>query len=294
MPHREPTVIFHVGAVPSASWLVQQCLLRNADLWRARRTFGLPNEVLTADLGKGQTVVANPSAFAETLRRTFTDPDIDVVVASRELLGPAFGGPPGSGLHADADAAILALAEATREYRRAIVLSVCPQAQLVEAHFDRALASPRSADPVEWLTSVDLENLSWLPLHRKLTAAFGSEAVHVHDFRRTDAGHVAFLRNVVSAADLVLPSAVADKTPRPKLRLSDTGLRLATAARPHLRSTQERTELLTFLQWNFSELEGPPGTVLSAEQRRALQERYDSEFDLLLARAAVHAEDGAR
>ena len=294
MPRREPTVVFHVGAVPTASWLVQQCLQRNVDLWRRSRTYGLPKATVADQIGSGDPLVADPDTFAGTLQDAFADEDIDVVIGSRDLLGPAFGGPPGSGLHAESDSAILALAKATRPYRRTVVLSVCPQAQLLEMHYDQAITDRRAAGVDEWLASLDLENLSWLPLRHKLTEAFGSDAVIVHDLRRTDQGHVAFLRDVLAAADLELPDAVAEKTPPPRLRLSDTGIRLATAANLHLASDKERGDLRTFLRRNFSELDGPPGTVLSVLQSDALHERYDSEFGLQQATAAADAGDGGR
>jgi hypothetical protein len=278
----EPIVVLHVGAVPTASWLVHDCLTRHAEQWRMRRTRGLADAALAPGLGPGDTVVADAPALAATLRDAFADQDIDVVAGSGELLGPAFGGPPGSGVHAEAEASIMALAEATRPYRRVVLLSVCPQAQLLELHHARSVAEGSTADIDQWLGSVDLDNLSWLPLHHKLTTAFGSDAVTVHDFRRTDQGHVDFLRDVFAAGELELPEAVAAQTPPPELRLSGTGVRLATAANRHLASDRERADLLTYLKWNFSELDGPPGGLLSRARTDALHERYDSELEMLL------------
>jgi hypothetical protein len=294
MPRRKPTVVFHVGAAPTACRLVEQCLLRNVELWRRSRVYGLPEQTLARDIGSGDALVADPDAFAGTLRDAWAGHDIDVIAGSCDLLGPAFGGPPGSGLHAEADAAILALAEATRPYQRAIVLSVCPQAQLLEMHYERAIAAGGTACLDEWLASVDFDNVSWLPLHRKLTAAFGSHAVTLHDFRCTDQGQVDFLRDVFAAADLELPDAVAARTPPSALRFSDTGVNLLTAANPHLSSDRERADLVTFLRWNFSELDGPPGVVLPAAAGNALHERYDSELGLLLATVAAAQGNGER
>lgn len=293
MPRREPTVVLHVGAVPTASWLVRQCLWRTGEGWRPR-TYGLPNQTMARDIGSGDALVADPDAFAGTLRQAFAEHETDVVVGSRDLLGPAFGGPPGSGLHAEADAAILALAEATRPYRRAILLSVCPQAQLLEMHYAQAIAAGGASGRDDWLASVDLENLSWLPLHDKLTAAFGRDELIVHDFRRTEHGHVGFLRDVFAAADLELPDAIARQTPPPRLRLSETGVRLVTAANPHLVSAKERAELGGFLLRNFTELDGPPGTVLTDVQRSALHERYDQELGRLDATASVGRAGGGQ
>jgi hypothetical protein len=287
MPRPEPIVVLHVGAVPTASWVVQQSLLRNVDHLRQNCTRGLTDATPDSDIETGEILVADPIELNATLRDAFADPDVDVVVGSGEWLGPAFGGPAGSGVHAEADASILALAEATRPYRRAIVMSVCPQAQFLELHYERTLAAGSSTDIDQWVSSVGIDNLSWLPLHRKLTEAFGSKTVSVHDFRRTDQGHLAFLRDVFAAADLDLLHVTEDLTPQPELRLSETGVRLMQAANPYLASDTERADLNTFLKWKFSELDGPPGGLLSLMHTEALRERYNGEHRLLLAGASA-------
>ena len=277
MPMREPTVVFHVGAVPSASRVVQQSLTRHGDTWRRSRAHVLATATLARDLG-WRDEVPSPAAFARTLQAVLAGEDVDVVIGARDLLGPAFTGPPGSSLHANADAAIEALAEATRSYRRVIVLSMCPQEQLLEAHYERALATQLAASSQDWVARLDLESLSWLPLHAKLTAAFGDTAVTVHNFAGTEQGHVDLLRAVLAAADLELPDTVAVRTPPPRLRLSDTGVSLAVTAQPYLAGNKERADLATFLRWNFSELDGPRAPVLSLEQSTALQRRYGDEL----------------
>ena len=280
MSRRDPTIVLHVGAVPTASRLLQQCLTRNSAVWPPNvRT--LPDATLRRDVGSGQALVANPEGFAGTVSEAFDEPGVDVVVGSLSLLGRAFGGPPGAGLHANADAPLQALAEVTRPYRRVIVLSVCPQAELIELRFDEALRGGSKVRVGAWLASLDLDSLSWLPLHDKLTAAFGSANVLVHCFQRTQRGRVDFLREALGAAGLQLPDAVAKKTPQPGLRLSETGVGLALAADPHLASDQQRADLHSFLLRRFSELEGPPGTVLTDDQRSFLHRRYHSELAAL-------------
>jgi hypothetical protein len=291
MPRREPTVVLHVGAVPTASWLIQRCLTGRRAAWPPN-TYTLSAAALRRDIGSGQALVADPAGFSRTLRDAFREPHIDVVVGSRPLLGRAFGGPPGSGLHAEADETIQALADVTSPYRRVIVLSVCPQAQLLEMRFEEAVAGAGTLRLDTWLDSVDLENLSWLPLHAKLTAAFGTEGVVVHHLRRTQGGRVDFLRNVLAAAGLQPSDAQARRTPAPNPRLSQTGLRLAIAADEHLVSNQQRADLRTFLLRHFSELDGPPATVLTDDARHALHQRYDSELETLDPAAPVSVGSG--
>jgi hypothetical protein len=280
MARRDPTIVLHVGAVPAASRLMQQCLTPDSSVWPAN-IHTLPDATLRRDIGSGQTLVANPEGFAGTLRETFDAPGIDVIIGTHPMLGPAFGGPPGTGLHAEADAALQALAEVTAPYRRVIVLSVCPQAQLIEMGFEEVVRRGRDVHLGAWLASLDLDNLSWLPLLDRLTAAFGRPDVIVHDFDRTVPGRVDFLRAALGAADLRLPEAVAEKTAPPSLRLSETGVRLALAADAHLATDRQRAELRSFLLRRFSELEGPPGSVLTHDQRSRLQQRYDSELSTL-------------
>lgn len=283
MPRRVRKVLFHVGAVPTASWLVQRSLAYDLEFWRTGHAYGLPNAVVARDIGRGNALVKQPDLFAATLHATFADSDVDVVIGSRELLGPSFGGPSGSGLYADAEAAIVALAEATRPYRCMIALTVCPQAQLLDMLFERELNAGRARGIGDWLSSVDLHNLSWLPLLHRLTSSFGKDGVTVHQFEATDSGYVSFLRHFFAQASLELGEEAVARTPPRKPRLSDKGLRLASAAGPLLASGHERADLLSFLQGRFSELDGPSGSVLTREQRDALHERYGDELDLLLA-----------
>jgi hypothetical protein len=291
MPGREPTIVLHVGAVPTASWLIQRCLTGKRAAWPPN-THPLSAAILRRDIGSGQPLVADPEGFSRTLRQAFSEPGIDVVIGSRPMLGRAFGGPSGSGLHAEADDTIQALADATRPYRRVIILSVCPQVQLLEMHLEEAIAGTGATRLDTWLDSVDLDNLSWLPVHDKLTTALGSESVIVHSFRRTQKGRVDFLRDFLAAGGLQLPDAEAKRTPAPNPRLSQTGWRLAIAADAHLVSNKQRADLRTFLLRNFSELDGPVGAVLTDDQRSALHQRYDSELEALAVSAPVGVDGG--
>jgi hypothetical protein len=280
MPRREQTVVLHVGVVPGASRLIQRCLASNSAQWPPRAHV-LTNAVLQRDLGSGPALVSNPENFAATLRRAFDQRDVEVVIGSRSVLGRALGGSSGAGLFPEAGSAIQAMAEATRGYRCVIVLSICPQAQFIEMRFQE-MASGRGTTPISvWLSLIEDGNLSWLPLHDKLTAAFGSEHLVVHNFRPTEGGRIDFLRDTLAAAGLQLPEAVAKKSLPPSLRLSETGVRLAIVADEHLHTENQRADFHAFLSQQFSELDGPPGSVLTADQEKALHQRYDGELEIL-------------
>jgi hypothetical protein len=138
-------------------------------------------------------------------------------------------------------------------------------------------------------------------LHDKLSAAFADSEVIVHDFAATAQGHEDLVRAVLAAADLELPDTSAGRIPPPRLRLSDTGVSLAVAAHPILTEKRERTDLGSFLQWHFSELDGPRAPLLSSQQSAALHNNYEHELTLLARRGfgagdrvARAAREGAR
>lgn len=291
MPESEHLLVFHVGAAPTASWVVHQCLEKNAKAWQERGIRCLPNKVLTDDIGSGEPLIDDPSRLSEVLRAAFDHPDTTVVAGSREVLGAPFGGAAGAGLHAAAKPAIEALAEATKGVaRRKIVLSVCPPEQFVELHFSRTIAAGGTDSLDTWLARIDLDDLSWLPLHAALAGVFGPDAVEVVEFSPTDAGHVRWLQRFFAVAGVELPDAIAANTPAPAGRLSAKGLRLAVAANPWLASGPERSTLRTFLQRHFSEFDGPTAEFLTPGQRSAARERYDAE----LVRMTVATEVGQR
>ncbi len=287
MPDSARRFVFHVGAVPTASWVTQQCLERYAKIWRERGIYCLPNEVLASDIGSGDQLTDDPTRLSDVLRAAFDHSDIAVVAGSREVLGAPFGGPAGAGLHADATPAIEALDKATTGVGRTIVLSVCPPDRLIELHFGRAIAAGGSDSLAEWLGRVDLDNLSWLPLHNTLCAVFGGEAIEVIEFQPTDVGHVRWLEEFFALAGVDVPDAIAARAPSAAVALSEKGLRLAVAANSHLASHRERATLLRFLQRHFSEFDGPAPQFMPPSTRAAARERYDTELDQMAAAAEV-------
>ncbi|MGH8963185.1 MAG: hypothetical protein ACRDWT_18675 [Jatrophihabitantaceae bacterium] len=286
----EKSLVFHVGAAPTASWRLQRCLVRNGESLRAGGLQYVANDVLAGGIG---ALIEDPEPLASVLDQALHAPELEVLVASQEgTLGHPFdrSGGDGGGLFADAGPALDALAELTRSYRRTIVLSVCPQPEFLESYFRRMINAGDWAAFDAWLDGVDLDELSWLPVHEKLVGAFGADDVRVIDYRDIEQDEAGFLRNFFALVGRDLPITAVD-LPESRPGLSAKGLRVALAGAPYLTGSGQRGRLHEFVLRNFSELDYPRPSLLSGERRAALKDRYGDEYERLVAHGATT--DGA-
>jgi hypothetical protein len=120
-------------------------------------------------------------------------------------------------------------------------------------------------------------------VREQLADAFGSENVHVREYRPTEASQAAFLRDFFALAGTRLPDAAVDAAPLRRLGVSEKGLRLMRAANPLLPSPTQRRNLHTYLLRHFSDVDYPRPALLTSEQHAVLAERYGPEYEQLIA-----------
>jgi hypothetical protein len=174
----DKTLVFHVGAVPTASWQVQRRLAAHERTLLQQSVRYLSADVLADRVGSGGRLVDDPDGFAGAVDEALTSSATDVLVASHEgTLGRPFGDDPGRGLFPTAAPALAALAQATHQYRRLIVLSLCPPEDFVESYYLRLINTGRWVSFDDWLETVDLDDLSWTPLYETLADVFGADSV---------------------------------------------------------------------------------------------------------------------
>lgn len=277
-----PAVAYHVGAHKTGTSLVQAFLrARRPELAEQGADFVTRGGM--ADLFQwGRRLVRDPGPLAERIARTAQDPAYRLLILSHEntLDRPFVPGRPG--LYPRAAEIAEALRPVLAGFDHRIVLSVRPQAEFVESYYLQTIHEGGHQTFERWLGRIDLDALSWQPLVRTLGDAFGPDRVRVVDFRLIKQGQHAFLDHFLEVVDPGL-RLDTDYDTIANASLSEKGLQMALGANPHLKNSQERGQLRVFLRNHFSNQRYPRPVLLSDEQRRALQDRYDAEYEQLVA-----------
>lgn len=282
MSSRDKRFVLHVGAHVTGVRHVQKYLRENVDLLGTRRVHYVQRELMGKYVGWGPKVVDDPEQFGQVVRRALRSPETDVVLASHEnTIGHPFVEDIG-GLYPSALPTFETLADLTKPYRCTIVLGVRPQADFLEAYYLQ-MVNAGELDPFDsWLSRLDLDDISWMPLHEQLVATFGADAVRVLDHRRVDSDQATYVREFFRIIDLDLPTEV-HAAPARSVGHSEKSLRVALAANRYLRAADERASMRTFLHRHFSDRNYPPARLLTDGQRASLNDRYGDEYERLVA-----------
>ena len=273
--------VCHVGAHVTGARQVQRYLRENADRLGWQGLHYVPRERMSQYVGWGPKVVVDPDRFAQEFGRASRSPGIKGLLASHEnTIGRPFA-EGGGGLYADAQPTLEALAELAKPFRCTVVLSVRPQAEFLESYYLQTINEGGSDTFDTWLGKLNLDDISWLPLHEQLVGAFGVHSVRVLDFAKVGSDPVAHVREFFRLIDLDLPTLHV--SPVRSSWHSEKGLRVALAANPYLRTSDERASLRTFVQKNFSDRGYPRAKLFGDEQRASLNDRYGDEYERLVA-----------
>jgi hypothetical protein len=282
----DPRFVCHVGAHVTGARQLQLYLRENADRLASQGLHCVPRQLMQRVVGWGPKLVADPDRFAEELRSAARSPGIDGVLASHEdTIGRPLAGV-GGGLYAGAAPTLQALAEVSRPFRCTVVLAVRPQADFLESYYLQTVRAGEWRTFDDWLGELDLDDISWLPLHERLVEAFGVDAVRVLDFAAVEPDPVAQVRTFLRLIDVDVPIDLeVSRVDNP--RTSEKALSMALAANPYVRSADERLGLRTFLRKHFSGRDYPLATLLTDEQRSALNQRYGDEYRRLVGTQPV-------
>jgi hypothetical protein len=290
MPSPDQRLMLHVGAHVAGARQVQRYLRESVDQLKSQGLASFPVEVMAERIGWGGRLVDGPDRFARAIREALQAPGVRGVLGSHEnTLGRPFDGE-GRGLYAGARPALTALAGASEPYPCTVVLSVRPQADFLESYYAQTVNEGSSHTFDDWLGALDLDDLSWLPLHKLLVETFGVDGVRVLDYERFGGDPVAHVREFFRLMDVALP-AHPEVTPVGISHYSEKGLRVTLAANPHLRTYDERAGLRAFVRKNFSTRKHPTARLLTDDQRAWLNTRYAHEYLQLLAGQPIGGAD---
>ncbi|HEY2879986.1 hypothetical protein [Nocardioides sp.] len=278
--------VCHVGAHVTGARQVQRYLRDNVDQLERQGLHCVPRALMGKLVGWGPKLVADPDRFAQELGSAWRSPGIDGVLVSHEnTIGRPFGDG-GGGLYAGALPTLEALAGVSEPAQRTVVLSVRPQADFLESYYLQTISEGAWHTFDDWLGALDLDDISWMPLHEQLIATFGVDAVRVLDFAEVGSDPVAHVREFFRLIGVDLPADL-HVSPVHHPRPSEKGMRMVLAANPYVRTTDERMGLRAFLQKNFSDRDYPSPTLLTVEQRAELNDRYGDEYRRLVAAQPV-------
>jgi hypothetical protein len=283
---RAQTVAFHVGAHKTGTSLIQR-FMRAHQVQLLRHRIQYLNRSDTDELvGWGAIVRDSPELLAGDLRRRFRRPWLTTVIASHEnTVGRPFVRR-APHLYPRAASRIDALARVLEPYEAKIVLSIRPQAGFLESYYLQTVHQGSHLPFRRWLKGIDLDALSWQPLVDQLVAAFGADRVEILDFRRLGLGQESYLQDFFALIDADLQLDTAYEPVR-NPSISQKGLRIALAANRHLDTDAERKAMRVFLQERFSNLDYPRPVLLTEAQRESVGQRYDGEYEALVAGSAI-------
>ncbi len=282
---QDKVTAIHVGAHKTGTSVFQQYLRENPKLLRRKRVLVLRRAELRDYAGWGDRLIADPGPLAARVEEFRRNPWFTTMIGSYEnLVGRPFARRGKSGLYPQAAANMAGLAAALANSRAKVIVSIRPQADFVESYYLQSVHEGGVKTFAQWVRRIDLDALSWTPIVDACRAAFGPDGVEVVDFRLIRQGQESYIERLLQSMDARLDWPVTHTSTR-NLSVSERGLRMALDANPHVRG-EDRSAVRRFLQEHFSNADFPRPLLFTDEQRRALRDRYDAEYDALVGRPA--------
>jgi hypothetical protein len=278
------TAVFHIGAHKTGTSVVQAYLDAKKEDLGAERLLVLTRKEMSAYVGYGHRLVADPTALIERVTEWREGDEFDALFGSYENLMGGVVLPDQPGLYPSARLNVSALASAVRDCRLKVIISIRPQHELLESAYLQTVHQGGHESFGEWLGRIDLDAISWVPLVEFLHETLGEDNVTVIDFRTISDGQSAYIRQFLRAVDEKFDGPV-DSSLIKNRSVSDKGLALALAANRHLMTDWQRRGMRKFLQKHFSNVDYPRPELLSTDQQHRLIDRYGSEYDRLTAGA---------
>lgn len=271
------TVVFHAGAHKTGTSLLQKYMRDNRRRLQMRGIYYLARSDMNDLVGWGGPLVEHPEHLEERISEILGHVMYQTLVTSHEN---TFGRPLAAGgahLYPRAEPMVEALGRVLAPYRAKVFLYVRPQVDFVESYYLQLIHQGNTFTFAEWIDSLDLDRLSWVPLVDMLTETFGAEGVEIIDFGEIRLGQNEFIerffRRIGPGYDFQV-----DYKPRRNPSVGDKGLSLALAANPHLSTGDEKKAMRVFLQKHFSNVDYPRPALFSEVQRHALAYRYGDEY----------------
>ncbi len=278
------SVIAHVGAHKTGTSLIQKFMRDKPDQIAPFGIDPISRSDTNTLIGWGHALLDTPSLLADRLAAETGAGDARYVVLSHENTLGRPHRPSGAHLYPEAKDRVAALAGILDRFDFRVVFYLRPQASFLESYYLQLLQQGEFFTFDTWLDRVDFDLLSWRPVVEMLWSTFGEDRVAIGDFEEIRQGQEEFLRGFfrrINPAIDIHPEYTAKRN----LSISDKGMRIAMAANPFLRSTEERKSMRDFLQKHFSNAKYPRPVLFSEEQHRRLSERYGAEYRELLGGA---------
>lgn len=296
-------VILHLGAHKTGTSVLQKYMRDRPSEMAAYRASMISRTDTNHLIAWGSAVMEKPELLREAviaasqqhlpsvrlkrfpvLRRFGGGPPRTVIVSHENSLGRPVD-PDGDSLYPFAEDCANALKASVGSLKPRAVFYIRSQEQFLESYYLQTVHQGSTLRFRQWLESVDLDAVSWVPVIEKLAAAFGDDHVVVRDFAEIKQGQNQFIENFLRICDPSLNPSVHYGASR-NLSVSARGLELALATNPYLESAAERKASRVFLQANFNNSTGARPELFTEQEKAELRQHYSAENQELVVRFA--------
>jgi hypothetical protein len=274
-------VIAHLGAHKTGTSLIQKFMRDKPEQIVPFSIDAISRTDTNTLIGWGHALLDTPDLLTERLAAEVATGARYVILSHENTLGRPHRAP-GKHLYPEAEPRIASLARILRPHEAKVIFYLRPQASFLESYYLQLIQQGETFTFEVWLDRVDFSLVSWRPLVEMLRSGFGPDRVVIADFEEIRAGQEEFLRRFFQRIDPAI-DIHPDYGAHRNLSISEKGLRIALAANPFLRTTDEKKAMRDFLQRHFNNAKYPRPVLFTEEQRRDLAERYDAEYRALLA-----------
>ena len=271
------TVVFHAGAHKTGTSLLQKYMRDNRRRLQMRGIYYLARSEMNDLVGWGRSLVEHPEELEARISGILGHLMYHTLVTSHENTLGRPAAPGGAHLYPRAAPMVETLGRLLAPYRAKVFIYVRPQVEFLESYYLQLIHQGNTFTFAEWIGSLDLDRLSWVPLTDMLIETLGGDRVEVVDFGEIRLGQNEFIQRFFRRIDPRFDFKV-DYKPRRNPSVGDKGLSLALAANPYLAGSDEKKAMRVFLQKRFSNVDYPRPVLFTDAQKQALRDRYDDEY----------------
>lgn len=275
-------VIACVGAHKTASSLIQHHFKWRRDHYEQHGLTSLNRDEVSACTG-GSSLTNEPEKLSSVVQARLDEAKCDTLFyCFEDMFGKPFSSK--SKLYGNVSKKAPALAKALGAFDTKIVYMVRPQWEFLESFYLQKVHEGYFLTFDQFTESIDLDNISWLPLMDCLRETFGETNVSIMDFQTIRQGQDKYIKSLVH--NCITPDIpMAEVDPRiHNSSISDRGLQIALRINPLLKpGWSEVGKVRKFLQANFSNIDEPRPNLLSTTLKQKLMDRYQDEYQSLFA-----------
>ena len=274
-------LVLHLGAHKTATTAIQRWLASHEEILTAAGIAAVTDAAVIRAALSGMHInsVEQAAAVRDLISAAGGRPTIRTVIYSCEgHLGDAFA-PGFLSLYGARHKALPLLGQALDGLSVDVVYSIRDQASLLTSYYLQRVKQGEFVTFADYISGLDAERLSWLPLLDHMQAAFPSSPITLFDYNAGTSPSVAeaLLRRYVPGADL-------EDVRRLNPSYSARALKVASHVLPLLKTAEEKTAFRRFVVANLCGPSEDQPKLLCDPMAEALHARYQADLEAIRAR----------